>query len=34
MHCDIYYDPTKIETKLQLVYGEIKKTNYVRGKMD
>ena len=32
MHCDVYYYPTKFEIKIQLVYGETKKTFYYRVK--
>ena len=31
MHCDVHYYPAKFEIKIQLVYGEIKKTNYIMG---
>ena len=30
-HCDVHYYPAKIEIKIQLVYGEIKKINCVMG---
>jgi len=29
MHRDIHYYPTKFENKIQLVYGEMKKINYI-----
>ena len=32
--CDVHYYPTKFEIKIQLVYGEIKKSNSVRGKIE
>ena len=28
MHCDVHYYPAKFEIKIQLVYGETKKTLY------
>ena len=31
MHCDVHYYPPKFEIKIQLVYGETKKTNYIMG---
>ena len=31
MHCDVYYYPAKFEIKIQLMYGETKKTNGVWG---
>jgi hypothetical protein len=31
MHCDVHYYPAKFEIKIQLVYGEIKKTNCIIG---
>ena len=35
MHCDVYYYLAKFEIKIQLVYGETKKTTYVwRNKKD
>ena len=34
MHCDVYYYPAKFDIKIQLVYGETKRTNYIWGKMD
>ena len=32
MHCDVHYYSTKVEIKIQLVYGETKKTFYYRVK--
>ena len=29
MYYDVHYYPAKFEIKIQLVYGEIKKINYV-----
>ena len=29
MHCDVYYYLAKLEIKIQLVYGETKKINYI-----
>ena len=34
MHCDVHYYPAKFEIKIQLVYGETKKLNCVRGKIN
>ena len=31
MHCDVHYHPAKFEIKIQLVYGETKKTNCIMG---
>ena len=31
MHCDVHYYPVKFEIKIQFVYGETKKINYVMG---
>ena len=31
MHPDVHYHPTKFEIKIQLVYGEIKRTNCIMG---
>ena len=31
MHCDVHYYPTKFEIEIQLVYGETKKINCIRG---
>ena len=31
MHFDVHYYLAKFETKLQLVYGEIKETNCIMG---
>ena len=31
MHCDVHYYVAKFEIKTQLVYGETKKINYIRG---
>ena len=32
MHCDVHYHPAKFEIKIQLVYGETKKTNCIMGR--
>ena len=34
MHYDVQYYPVKFEIKIQLMYGETKKTNCIWGKMD
>ena len=31
MHCDVHYYPTRFEIRVELVYGEIKKINYIIG---
>ena len=31
MHCDVHHYPVKFEIKIQLVYGETEKINYVMG---
>jgi len=31
MHCDVHYYSAKFEIKIQLVYGETKKINCIRG---
>jgi len=34
MHYDVHYYSAKFEIKIQLMYGETKKTNCIWGKMD
>ena len=31
MHCDVYYYIAKFKIKIQLMYGETKKINYIMG---
>ena len=31
IHCDVHYYSAKFEIKIQLVYGETKKTNCIMG---
>ena len=31
MHPDVHYHPAKFEVKIQLVYGETKRTNCIMG---
>ena len=34
MHCDVNYYAAKFEIKIQLVYGEKEKINYIMGKIN
>ena len=34
MHPDVNYHPAKFEVKIQPVYGETKRTNYIMGIMN